>query len=111
MHVPNQNGGQCRCACISLHLNHRMPLDSLPIDPLQPVLSTMTSDEILKIVGGRDTLRFSGTQEILHDRIRVVTEGNLDGTFETVEIPVVGWDIIRTKIRIRAVVEDLHALW
>lgn len=46
----------------------------ITVDPLQPMLSTMASDQILKIVRGRDALRLSCAQEIVFDRIRVVAE-------------------------------------
>jgi hypothetical protein len=47
---------------------------SISVDPLEPVLSTMASYEILKIIGGRDTLRLGGSEEILHDWVGVVSK-------------------------------------
>lgn len=54
------------------------------IDPLEPVLSPMSGDQILKIIGGRNTLGFGGSQEILLDWIGVVAEGDLDWPFKAV---------------------------
>lgn len=47
------------------------------IDPLQPVLSSVAGDEILQVVRDRDVLGFDGTQEVLHDGVGVVAEGDL----------------------------------
>jgi len=58
------------------------------------MLSTMSSDKILKIVGGRNALRLSGSKEVLHDWVCVVSERDFDRTFETVDIPVVGCTLV-----------------
>lgn len=69
---------------------------SVPVDPLEPVLSTMAINlsitlplnyinqcalpglQILKVVRNRDALGLRRSQEVLHDRICVVSKGNLD---------------------------------
>lgn len=45
----------------------------ISVDPLKPVLSAVASDEILEIIGGRDTLRFGSSKEVLHNRIGIVS--------------------------------------
>lgn len=45
---------------------------SVAVDPLQPVLGTVASDEILKIIGGRDALGVGGTKEVVLDGICIV---------------------------------------
>lgn len=47
---------------------------SIAVDPLQPVLSTMSGNQVLKIVGGRNALCLDRSQEILLDRVGVVAE-------------------------------------
>jgi hypothetical protein len=62
---------------------------TLPVDPLQPMLGTVAGDEILEIVCDRDVLRFDCTQEVLHDRVGVVTEADLDRALESMDVTVV----------------------
>ena len=71
---------------------------SISIDPFQPVLSTVTCDKVLEIVGSRDTLRFRGTQEVLHDGVGVVAKGNLDWTLEAVDVTVVARPLVRLML-------------
>lgn len=61
---------------------------SIPVDPLQPVLSTVARDEVLEVVGHGDTLRLRGAQKVMHDRIRVVAKRNLDRALEAVDVAV-----------------------
>lgn len=46
----------------------------VPVDPLEPMLSTVTSRQILQIVCGRNALRFSGTEKVPCDWVRIVAE-------------------------------------
>ena len=48
----------------------------------------MTSNKILKIIGGRDALRLGGSEEVLHDGVCVVSKGDLDWALEAVDISV-----------------------
>lgn len=41
----------------------------ITVDPFQPVLGTMTSDQVLKIVCDGNVLALGSTQEVLHDGI------------------------------------------
>jgi hypothetical protein len=58
------------------------------------MFSSMSSDEILKIVGGWDALRLGSPEEVLHYRIRVVPEANFDRTFESMDISVVTGSLV-----------------
>ena len=42
---------------------------SIPVDPLEPVLSSVACHEILQVIGDRDVLALYRTQEVLHDRV------------------------------------------
>jgi hypothetical protein len=64
------------------------------VDPLKPVLSTVASDQILEIIGNWNVLGLDGTKEVLHDRVGVVAEGDLDGTVETVDVAVVAGTLV-----------------
>jgi hypothetical protein len=66
----------------------------VPVDPLEPMLSTMSGDQILKIIGGWDALSLSGTEEVFLNRVAVVAKGHLDGAFETVEVTVVAGPLV-----------------
>lgn len=67
---------------------------SVTVDPLEPVLSAMAGNEILQIIGGRDALALGCPQEILHDRVRIVTKRNFDWALEAVDIAVVAGSLI-----------------
>lgn len=67
---------------------------SVAVDPLEPVLGTMAGGQVLEIVGGRDALRFGGTEEVLLDRVGVVTERNLDGSLKSVNVAVVARTLV-----------------
>lgn len=54
----------------------------------------MASDQILKIIGGGDTLRFGGTQKVLLDRVRIVSKRDLDWTLKAVDVSVVAGTLI-----------------
>lgn len=59
---------------------------SVSVDPLQPVLSSVASDQVLKIINGRDSLRLCGSEEIILDRICVVAERDLDWAIRAVDV-------------------------
>jgi len=58
------------------------------------MFGTVTGDQILKIIGNRDVLGLDGTKEVLHDRVGVVAEGDLDGAIETVDVTVVAGALV-----------------
>jgi hypothetical protein len=62
---------------------------SVPVDPLEPVLSTVTCDQVLEIIGCWDALGLDSAEEVFLDGVAVVAERHLDGTFEAVEVAVV----------------------
>lgn len=55
---------------------------SVPVDPLEPVLSTMAGGQVLKIISGGDALSLSGTKEVILDGVCVVAKRNFDRAFE-----------------------------
>jgi hypothetical protein len=67
---------------------------SIPVNPFEPVLSTVASDEVLEIVCGGDSLTLARTKEVLHDWIRVITKGDLDWALESMDITVVGCTLV-----------------
>lgn len=87
------------------------PTTGITVDPFQPMLGTMTSDQVLKIVCDRDVLALSSTEEVLHDGVFassavknvmidrsiltcVVAKANLDGSLESMKVPVVGGALV-----------------
>lgn len=62
---------------------------SVAIDPFQPMLGTMTSDQVLKVVRDWDVLRLGSSEEVLSDGVGIIPKGDLDGSFETMEITVI----------------------
>lgn len=48
---------------------------------------SLCGDEILKIISSGNTLRLGSPQEVLHDWIGIISEGNLDWTFEAMNVP------------------------
>lgn len=71
------------------------PTSRILVDPLQPVLSTMSGHQILQVVRNWNVLRFRRPQEVLHDGIGVVAEADFDGSLETVNVTVLGCPLIR----------------
>jgi hypothetical protein len=47
----------------------------------------LASNKILKIICGRDSLRFGCPKEVLHHRVGIISEGDFDGTIEAMDIP------------------------
>lgn len=64
------------------------------VDPLEPVLSSMAGNQVLKIIGSGDSLGFGGPQEVLLDWVGVVAKRNLDRTLKAVEIAVVARTLV-----------------
>lgn len=54
----------------------------------------MASDQVLEIVGDGDVLGFGRTEEILHDRVGVVAEADLDRTIEAVDVAIVAGTLV-----------------
>jgi hypothetical protein len=54
----------------------------------------MTSDQVLKIVCGRNALRLGGTKEVLFDRVSVIAERNLDRALEAVDVAIVARPLV-----------------
>ena len=59
------------------------------------MLSTVTSDEVLEVVGGGNALGFGSPEKVFLDGIGVVAKGDLDGSFEAVNVAVVAGSLIR----------------
>jgi hypothetical protein len=54
----------------------------------------MTGFQVLKIVCDGNTLGLDSTQKVLHDGISVVTERDLDGSFEAMDVTVVAGSLV-----------------
>jgi hypothetical protein len=83
-----------RTSAVDVSVRRVRSSTSVSVDPLEPMLGTMTSNKILKIVGGRDALSLSGTKEVLFDWVSVVTERDLDGSFKTMDIAVIAGPLV-----------------
>lgn len=58
------------------------------------MLGSMSSDQILKIISRGNTLRFGCPEEILHDRICVISKGDLDWAIESMNVAVVARTLV-----------------
>ena len=67
---------------------------SISVDPLKPVLGTMTGHQILEIICSWNALRFGGPQEVLLDWVSIVAKGNLNGALESVNIAIVARSLV-----------------
>ena len=70
------------------------PTTGIAVDPFQPVLGSMASDQILEIICDGNVLRLHGSQEVLHDWIGVVPEADFDWAFETMNVPIVASSLV-----------------
>ena len=61
----------------------------ISVDPLQPVLCTVTGDQVLKVIGDGNILRLGSTQEILSDGICIISKRYFDWTLKAVNFTVV----------------------
>lgn len=59
------------------------------------MLSTVSSDKILEIVRDWNVLALRGPQEVLHDRIAVVTEADFDWSVKTMKVSILAGPLIR----------------
>lgn len=84
---------------------------SITVDPFQPMLGTVASDQVLKVVRDRNVLAFGSTQEVLHDRVFalsamkvlmiklslltcVVAKANFDRSLESMKITIVACALV-----------------
>lgn len=65
-----------------------------PVDPLEPVLSTMTGDKVLQIICKWNALRLRCAEEVVADWVLVVAEGDLDWTLKAVKITVLASSLV-----------------
>lgn len=68
---------------------------SITVDPLEPVLSTVAGDQVLKIISGGNALGLGGAEEVLLDGVGVVAKRNLDRALESVNVAVVAGTLVR----------------
>lgn len=47
---------------------------------------SVTSNQILKIIGGRDTLRLRSSEKVLHDWVCIIAERHFDWAFKAVDV-------------------------
>ena len=67
---------------------------SVPVDPLEPMLSTVTGSQILQIVRGANALGLSGTKKVPRNGIRVVAKGDFNRTFEAMDVTIVAGTLV-----------------
>lgn len=65
---------------------------------LEPMLSSVGGDKILKIVNDRNALGLDSPEEVVLDRVGVVAEGDLDRTVVSVNVLVVRSALIRLML-------------
>ena len=68
--------GVMSTSTVDISMSRVRATSSIPINPFLPVTGSMTSLEILKIVGHGDTLGLDGAEEILHDGVCVVAKAD-----------------------------------
>lgn len=71
---------------------------SVSVDPLEPMLSSVPSDEILQVIYDRNALGFGSPEEIVLDWVGVVTKRHLDGTLISVNVLVVRGTLVRLML-------------
>lgn len=54
----------------------------------------MSGFEILKIIGYRDSLRLNSPEEVLHDRVRIIAERDLDRALKAMNIWIVASTLV-----------------
>ena len=62
------------------------------------MLSTVTSCQILQIVGGGNALGFSGAKKVPSDWVRIVAKRDLDGTLEAMYVTIVAGTLVRLML-------------
>ena len=64
------------------------------VDPLQPVLGTVSGDQVLQIIGDWDVLRFDCTEEVLHDWVGIVAKADFDWSLEAMYVAVLASPLV-----------------
>ena len=64
------------------------------IDPLQPMLGTVTSHQVLEVICDGYVLRLGSAKEVLCNRVGVVAEGNFDWTLKPMDITIVASSLV-----------------
>ena len=59
---------------MNIRMSRIRPTASVSVDPLKPMLGSMASLKILKIISSRDVLGLSGTKEVPCDGVCVVAK-------------------------------------
>ena len=79
---------------MNVRVSRIAPPSSVTIDPFEPMLSTMASRKILKIIRSGDPLAFGCTKEVSSNRVSVVAERNLDRALESMDVSVVAGPLV-----------------
>ena len=58
------------------------------------MLSTMSGFQVLEIIGNRNPLRLGSPEEVLHNWVCIVAEGDLDRTLEAMEVSIVASPLV-----------------
>jgi len=67
---------------------------SVSIDPLEPVLSTVSSRQVLKVIRRRDALRFRGSQEVPGNGVGIISKRHFNGALEAVNVTVIAGTLV-----------------
>ena len=67
---------------------------SVSVDPLQPMLCTVASDQVLEIIRDWNVLGFSGPEEVLSNWVGIIAEGDLDWAFKPMNVTVVASSLV-----------------
>jgi hypothetical protein len=68
---------------------------SVSVDPLEPMLRAMSSNQVLEVVGEWDTLRLCSAEEVVLDGVSVIAKRHLDGSLEAMNVAVVARALVR----------------
>lgn len=79
---------------MNVRMSRVTPTTSISVDPLQPVLRTVTGDQILKVVRDWNILGLCSTQKILGDGIGIVAKRDLDWAFKSMNISIIASALI-----------------
>lgn len=83
-----------RARAVDVSMSRIRSSTSVPVNPLEPMLSSVAGDQVLKVIGGRDTLSLDSAKEVLLDGVCVVSERHLDGSLESVDVAVVAGSLV-----------------
>jgi hypothetical protein len=67
---------------------------SVAVDPLEPVLSSMARDQVLEVISEWNTLRLSGSEEIILDGVGVVAKRYLYRALKSMDVTVVAGTLV-----------------